>query len=80
MRVSSDPAPAPASPRVSALTACGVLLTLAAAVFAGPRNDFGHDFVVIGDPGNRAVNFDEGRRFFPPFASHAIGRVEPIRA
>ncbi|KAA0216909.1 MAG: hypothetical protein DYG94_02670 [Leptolyngbya sp. PLA3] len=48
------------------------------AALAGPVPEYGHDFVVIGDPGNRAVNQAEGPRFFPPYATDdfpPVGRV-----
>ncbi|MCL4222187.1 MAG: SUMF1/EgtB/PvdO family nonheme iron enzyme [Phycisphaerales bacterium] len=45
---------------------------------AGPVPDYGHDFGVIGDPGNRPANIEEGRRFFPPYAPEGFsaGRVD----
>ncbi|MCL4220962.1 MAG: SUMF1/EgtB/PvdO family nonheme iron enzyme [Phycisphaerales bacterium] len=38
----------------------------------------GHDFGVIGDPGNRPVDIEEGRRFFPPYAPEgfSVRRVD----
>ncbi|MBX3321660.1 MAG: SUMF1/EgtB/PvdO family nonheme iron enzyme [Phycisphaeraceae bacterium] len=52
----------------ASVAAIGVLALSASPAAAGPTPDYGIDFVVIGDPGNRHVNFDEGRRFYPPFA------------
>ncbi len=56
----------------AAVTVIGVLAMLAAPAAAGPTPDYGIDFAVIGDPGNRHVNIDEGRRFYPPFAPEGL--------
>ncbi|KAA0219198.1 MAG: hypothetical protein EDS66_17745 [Planctomycetota bacterium] len=60
------------------LGAALVLGCIGVRALAGPVPDYGHDFVVIGDPGNRAVNQAEGRRFFPPYAPEgfSVGRVD----
>ncbi len=52
----------------------GLVLYLAAptAAVAGPTPDYGIDFAIIGDPGNRHVNMDEGRQFYPPFAPEGL--------
>jgi hypothetical protein len=34
---------------------------------AGPPGDDGFDWVVVGDPGNRAANAEEAPEFYPPF-------------
>ncbi|MCW5763006.1 MAG: SUMF1/EgtB/PvdO family nonheme iron enzyme [Phycisphaeraceae bacterium] len=52
----------------ASVTVIGALALLAAPAAAGPTPDYGIDFAIIGDPGNRHVNFDEGRRFYPPYA------------
>ncbi len=46
---------------------CAAAIAAASAV-AGPVLDYGPHFVVIGDPGNRPVNQDEGPLLYPPFA------------
>lgn len=55
---------------------CVLLLAVAPAA-AGPVPDYGHDFVFIGDPGNRPVNQAEGPGFFPPSAPEgfSVGQV-----
>jgi len=60
---------------VQILAATALSSALAIPALAGPTPDYGHDFVTIGDPGNRPVNKDEGRRFFPPFATEDFGPV-----
>ena len=52
----------------ASVTVIGMLALSASPAAAGPTPDYGIDFAVIGDPGNRHVNIDEGRRFYPPFA------------
>ncbi|MCL4219870.1 MAG: SUMF1/EgtB/PvdO family nonheme iron enzyme [Phycisphaerales bacterium] len=57
------------SARGGALMGLAMALGLGGAqAAAGPVPDYGHDFVVIGDPGNRAVNQEEGPWFYPPYA------------
>jgi Sulfatase-modifying factor enzyme 1 len=55
----------------------GLGFAAASTAHAGPTPSYGLDFVTIGDPGNRNVNIDEGRRFFPPYASEGftVGQV-----
>ena len=67
--------PTLSSARAWIVLATSTLATTAA--LAGPVPDYGHDFVVIGDPGNRPVNIEEGGRFFPPYAPEGfrVGQV-----
>lgn len=58
-------------------TAAAALTVLAVPALAGPPPSYGHDFMTIGDPGNRPVNQDEGPRFYPPYSPEGlqVGRV-----
>ena len=62
---------------VSVLAAIALCTALAIPALAGPTPDYGHDFVTIGDPGNRPVNKQEGPGFYPPEAPKGFtaGRV-----
>ncbi|MCL4221288.1 MAG: SUMF1/EgtB/PvdO family nonheme iron enzyme [Phycisphaerales bacterium] len=62
--------PTLSSARAWVAMAASTLATTAA--LAGPVPDYGHDFVVIGDPGNRPVNQEEGPRFYPPYATEPL--------
>jgi len=55
----------------------GLVFAAVSPAHAGPTPSYGIDFVTIGDPGNRNVNIEEGRRFFPPYASEGftVGQV-----
>jgi len=57
---------------VQILAATALSSALAIPALAGPTPDYGHDFVTIGDPGNRWVSEEEGPMFYPPFTGGGV--------